>query len=52
MFFNALVAPLEFIGVIVILITWFGWPGIIIICVIAVLMPVQILVGKINSRYF
>lgn len=52
MLFLSLVAPLGLIGAIVILIVRFGWPGIIVIGVIGVLIPVQILLGKIISKYF
>lgn len=45
-------APLGLIGLIAILVTWFGWPGILPFCVILALIPFQMLVGKINSQYY
>lgn len=48
----SLVTPLGLIGVIIVLVVRFGWPGIIIICVFGVLIPIQIFVGKIVSKYF
>ena len=41
--------PVATIGIIAILITRFGWPGIIIILVIIALLPFQFLVGKMNG---
>lgn len=48
-FFAALVTPFALAGIIVILITRFGWPGILILGVILLILPVQILVGKLNG---
>lgn len=50
--FISFVAPLGLTGVIAILVTNYGWPGILPLCVIIVFIPIQILVGKINSKYF
>ena len=50
--FTSFVAPLGLTGVIAILVTNYGWPGILPLCVIIVFIPIQILVGKINSKYF
>ena len=49
MFFGAFSAPIIFVGVIAILITRLGWPGVICPLVIIVLIPVQILIGKMNG---
>ena len=49
-FFAAIVSPLTFIGVIIILILRLGWPGIIPILVTICLVPLQLCVGKMNSR--
>lgn len=51
-FFRSLVAPLGLVGLIAILVSWFGWPGILPFCVVLALIPFQMLVGKINSEYF
>ena len=45
----AVVAPLGLIGIIAILISRFGWPGILIAVTIMVIVPLQILIGKLNS---
>jgi hypothetical protein len=50
--FSGMTAPFSLAGVIAILVTRFGWPGILIFCVILVLIPIQIALGKINSKYF
>lgn len=52
MFLRSLVTPFGLVGMIAILITRFGWPGVLIFCVIVALIPIQVVVGKINSRYF
>ena len=48
-FFAALITPFALLGIVVILITRFGWPGIIIIGVILLLLPVQTCIGKYNG---
>ena len=50
MIFSSLVSPIAFIGVIIILTFRFGWPGVIIICVVLVIIPLQVLVSKINGN--
>jgi hypothetical protein len=45
-----MVSPFVLAGIIAILITRFGWPGILIVCVIIVFLPFQTLVGKINGK--
>lgn len=50
--FTSIVAPFALAGIIAILVTRFGWPGILIFCVIGALIPIQVAVGKINSKYF
>jgi hypothetical protein len=49
LFFTSLVAPFGLCGIIAILVTRFGWPGILNACVIIVLIPFQILIGKKNG---
>lgn len=49
-FFSAFVAPLTLIGAIAILITRFGWPGILIFAVIIGFLPLQTAVGKISGN--
>ena len=44
-------APFGLLGIVAILIVRFGWPGILILIVIAAFIPLQIMVGKINSSY-
>lgn len=48
-FFAALSAPFGIIGIIAILVYRFGWPGILIAVVIAIVFPIQIAIGKLNS---
>ena len=45
-----MIAPLALGGIIAILITRFGWPGILIAAVIIFFLPLQILVGKMNGN--
>ena len=45
-FFAGSVMPLVLIGVVVILVVKFGWPGIIPPVVVGILVPIQILIGK------
>ncbi len=49
-FFAAMITPLALAGIIAILVTRFGWPGILILGVILLFLPFQILVGKMNSN--
>jgi len=44
-----LVTPFVLIGVIIILVLRFGWPGIIAPIVTLIFIPIQLLVGKING---
>lgn len=44
-----MIAPFALAGIIAILITRFGWPGILILAVILMVLPFQILIGKING---
>lgn len=48
-FFASMITPFALAGIIAILITRFGWPGILILCVIFFFLPFQILVSKMNS---
>ncbi len=49
-FFASLSSPFVVLGIIGILIYRFGWPGILPIAVIVVILPIQILVGKLNGN--
>jgi ABC-type bacteriocin/lantibiotic exporter with double-glycine peptidase domain len=49
LFFVSLGIPLILSGIIAILVTRFGWPGIIIFGVALVIIPVQVLIGKITG---
>jgi len=44
-----MITPFALAGIIAILITRFGWPGILIAVVIIAILPLQIIVGKING---
>lgn len=44
-----MITPFVLIGVIAILVTRFGWPGIISPIVTLILIPLQLFVGKING---
>lgn len=44
-----MVAPIGLIGIIAILISRFGWPGILIAITIILIVPMQIMIGKLNS---
>jgi hypothetical protein len=44
-----MVAPLTLCGIIAILVTRFGWPGLLIFGVFLVIFPFQVLVGKFNG---
>lgn len=46
----ATVAPVGFIGTIIILISRFGWPGLLIAVIIMIIVPIQIMIGKMNSN--
>lgn len=48
-FFASMIAPFGLAGIIAILITRFGWPGILIAAVIMIILPFQILIGKVNG---
>ena len=48
--FASIVAPFALVGILAILITRFGWPGILVIVVILVFIPIQGCVGKINGQ--
>jgi ABC-type transport system involved in cytochrome bd biosynthesis fused ATPase/permease subunit len=49
-FLVTFVTPLTLAGIIAILVTRFGWPGILIFCVVVAMLPIQLFVGKINGR--
>ena len=49
MFLPSLVAPFAFAGIIAILLSRFGPAGLIIVGVIFLIIPLQTLVGKLNS---
>ena len=49
LFFSSMIAPLALMGIIGILVSRLGWPGIICLIVIIVLMPVQACIGQING---
>lgn len=44
-----MISPFALAGIIAILITRFGWPGILIAAVIIIILPFQTLVGKMNG---
>ena len=44
-----MIAPFAMAGIIAILMGRFGWPGMIILSVLVLFLPLQILVGKLNS---
>ena len=46
-----MVAPFGLAGVLAILINRFGWPGILILVFILILMPIQACIGKINGVF-
>lgn len=48
--FSSLMSPFAMIGAIAILVTRFGWPGILIVIVMIIIIPFQLLVGKINGK--
>ena len=48
-FFAALVSPIIFVGVIIILVLRLGWTGVIPILVTILLVPLQFYVGKVNG---
>lgn len=50
-FLNALIAPLAFSGIIALLLTRFGWSGILILGFIVLIVPIQTLIAKINSTF-
>jgi ATP-binding cassette subfamily C (CFTR/MRP) protein 4 len=47
--FISLSSPLTMCGIMAILITRFGWPGVIIFGVTVAIIPFQVLVGKISG---
>ena len=47
--FDSAVAPLGLTGILIILVNRFGWPGILILVVIVIMMPFQACIGKING---
>ena len=50
-FFPASSAPIVIIGAIVLLITRLGWYGVICPVFIIALLPIQILIGKLNGKF-
>lgn len=48
-FVASLISPLAIAGIIAVLITRFGWPGILILVVVLLNLPFQTLVGKMNG---
>ena len=48
-FFASTVAPFALVGILAILITRFGWPGVLVLAVILICVPIQGCVGKING---
>ena len=49
MFLGSFSSPILFVGVIIILITRLGWIGVICPLVIAVFIPIQVFIGKMNG---
>ena len=49
LFFASMISPIMFIGVIIILVLRLGWPGVIPIIVIMILIPLQLYVSKVNG---
>lgn len=49
MFFSSLISPLAFAAILAILINRFGYPGLLIIGLTIMLVPLQALIGKMNS---
>lgn len=50
MIFSALVSPFAFVGVIIILTLRLGWPGVLIVCVVLLIVPIQFFISKVNGN--
>ena len=48
-FFGALVSPIIFVGVIIILVLRLGWTGLVPVIVTILLVPLQLYIAKVNG---